>query len=62
MSPLPYSPIGESGVLYTQEPKFLMFISGLVFQMTPIKFSKSQENPTLKNSAALSSRKSLTCS
>lgn len=59
--PLPYSPIREGSALYTQEPKCLMFIAGLVFQLIPMKFSRSQENGTLKNSAALLSRKSLTC-
>lgn len=57
---LPYSPIREGSALYTQEPKALMLIS--VFQLLPIKFSKSQENLTLESSAQLPSRGSLTCS
>lgn len=60
--PLPSNPISDGSVLYTQEPKFLMSISGLVFQLVPMKFFKSQENLTLKDFAALLSKKSLTCS
>lgn len=62
--PSPYSPISDSDgcVLYTQEPEFLMSISGPVFQLIPMKFFKSQENLTLKHGAALPSKKSLTCS
>ena len=56
---LTYSPLSGGSVLYTQEPEFLMFISGPVFQLIPIKLSKSQENLTLDNRAELPSRKSL---
>ena len=46
-------------MLYTQEPEFLMFISGPVFRLIPITLSKSQKNLTLDNCAELTSRKSL---
>lgn len=56
---LTYSPLSGGSMLYTQEREFLMFISGPVFRLIPIKLSKSQENLTLDNRAELPSRKSL---
>lgn len=51
--PLPYSSISGGSVLYTQEPKFLMFISGASFSTDPCEILQKSGDSELKNGKIL---------